>query len=247
MTEQLDKFSWMKAFAYNGQKLPAEAAIVIWHHINSESLEWNVSYEDMAHASGKSTDAMEAQVKKLVSAGWLTITARGGRGKKTRYRLAVPEGFDWSRCVQDYKGVEGVHTPNKGRTRRVVGGVDAPVYRDNQSPTEIDLYREYNGGADTPVFRAVSGERIASVPTSPVQTVYRWTEKAGALALPDIQGKNWNPFLTAEETTAFHVRHVIDNCQGLSRTETNAQLRQHFSPKARRVEDLAEYVEHIKE
>ncbi|MRH88791.1 hypothetical protein GFY24_15285 [Nocardia sp. SYP-A9097] len=148
-SNNLSKFEWMKAFAYNGQKMPAEAAIVIWHHINSVTLEWKVSYEDMAHASGKSADAMEAQVKKLVTAGWLAIAERGGKGKKTKYRLAVPDGFDWSRCTQDHKMDGGVHTPNKGRTHPVVGGVDTPLYRDNKSTTDINMYRELDGGVDT--------------------------------------------------------------------------------------------------
>ncbi|MFF0635955.1 hypothetical protein ACFYTS_26015 [Nocardia sp. NPDC004151] len=257
MTESLNKFSWMKAFAYNGQKMPAAAVVVIWHHANSETLEWAVSYGDMAHASGYKDEAMENQVKKLVATGWLKVVQRGGRGRKTKYRLAVPEGFDWSRCTQNRERLSerdgGVQPPNWGTVTPQVGGVDTPLYRDNQSPTEIDLDREIDGGVSTPIAghglnRNSAADVLATSTVTAGAANYRWIKRSDAPTLPDTNGADWNPYNTRQEKIAHLVRHVLDECQGLDAYDTETQLRQSFEMLSKsNISDLSEHLTLVKE
>ncbi|MFJ9371379.1 hypothetical protein ACIRRA_44240 [Nocardia sp. NPDC101769] len=88
-------------------------------------------------------------------------------------------------------------------------------------------------------------------PVTGEPTVYRWIRKAGAPALPEVVDKDWSPFV--DEWLPYEVKYVIDECDGLSSSDTAARLGWHFgSPSYRYREslesgDLAKHLELIQE
>lgn len=223
-------FLWNKLYFRNGDsKLPRAVVGAMMTLADKDTFEFWVSRATLGKYTGLSIKQVDRQIAANIKSGWLVRLERGSNltERANRYKLTVPE-MD-SSVEADSEGT-GQMRPDDRTDVSDKLDICVPLTTDrttlkSSSNTSNNANTSNRGGAES--------------------TAYRWIPKADAPDLPDVSSVDWSPFCSTEERTAFYVRYVLNECQGLGLADTNNELQCEFEGFRLSVVNLSEYVELI--